>query len=260
MKINSQNIKNALTQMMTVVGLFLFMGLLLSAIERKENLDSVDLIIEIDGEKGKTFITKEDVKNTVKRRYGHILNGVPLGSLDVQEVEVILEKDAFVKNADVYIGAQNTVYIRIEERRPMVRVIDADGASFYLDDEGNFLPPSTNFTARVLVATGNIPTYTDSFLQEKKNTLNGMYHLVTYINNDKFLKPLVEQIYVNKKGEFVLVPKVGEHTIMVGKANRLDEKFDNLKIFYKEGIPYEGWRKYKSINLKFKGQVVCKKK
>jgi cell division protein FtsQ len=34
---------------------------------------------------------------------------------------------------------------------------------------------------------------------------------------------------------------------------------NRLKIFYKEGMPYEGWRKYETINLKYSGQVVCKR-
>jgi cell division protein FtsQ len=37
------------------------------------------------------------------------------------------------------------------------------------------------------------------------------------------------------------------------------EKFEKLKIFYREAIPYEGWDKYEEINLKFKRQIVCKK-
>ena len=33
-----------------------------------------------------------------------------------------------------------------------------------------------------------------------------------------------------------------------------------LRDLYKEAMPYEGWRKYDEISLKYNGQIVCKKK
>ena len=30
-------------------------------------------------------------------------------------------------------------------------------------------------------------------------------------------------------------------------------------MFYREGMPYTGWRLYESINLKYNGQVVCRR-
>ena len=260
MAINPKRVKYALQRLFSVVGVLLFLGLLLSAIERKQSSDSLDLYIDIPSENKSSFITKQDIRNTIKRRFGHVLNGVPIGNLDVQEVELVLEKDPFVKDADVYIGARNTVHITIEQRQPILRVIDKDGASFYLDEEGVFLPPSANYTARVPVATGHIPTYVEDYQNIEGNMVKGLYELIRFANEDEFLFALIEQIYVTDKHEFEIVPKIGEHRILFGAANDIPMKFENLKIFYKEGIPYEGWQKYKTINLKYKGQVVCKKK
>jgi cell division protein FtsQ len=63
-------------------------------------------------------------------------------------------------------------------------------------------------------------------------------------------------------GDFVLVPQVGSHTIIFGSARsdeEVKEKMDKLKVFYQEGLPFEGWNKYETINLKFRNQIVCKK-
>ena len=40
----------------------------------------------------------------------------------------------------------------------------------------------------------------------------------------------------------------------------MQEKFNKLEIFYKEGLNYMGWEKYETIKLDYKGQVVCDKK
>ena len=77
---------------------------------------------------------------------------------------------------------------------------------------------------------------------------------------DPFYSALVEQIYLSNVGEYILIPKVGQQKIILGPYEEIEDKLERLKIFYKQGIPYEGWQKYKSINLKFKDQVVCKKR
>jgi cell division protein FtsQ len=54
---------------------------------------------------------------------------------------------------------------------------------------------------------------------------------------------------------------VGGQKIIFGSANSDEEvkdKFEKLKLFYKEAIPFEGWNKYEEISLKYKKQIVCK--
>jgi len=72
----------------------------------------------------------------------------------------------------------------------------------------------------------------------------------------------VEQIYVKTNGEFVLAPKVGDQVIHLGryKKETTQERLRRLKIFYREGLPYEGWRKYKSFDLRFSDQVIARKR
>lgn len=56
---------------------------------------------------------------------------------------------------------------------------------------------------------------------------------------------------------------VGDLKIIFGSAysnKQVNDKFTRLKIFYKEGLPYEGWDKYSEINLKYDGQIVCRKR
>jgi cell division protein FtsQ len=77
------------------------------------------------------------------------------------------------------------------------------------------------------------------------------------------LSAQVNQIYLREDGDFILIPQIGDQIIVFGQANsdsEVVEKFEKLITFYKEGIQYEGWDKYSEINLKFNGQIVCKKK
>ena len=59
----------------------------------------------------------------------------------------------------------------------------------------------------------------------------------------------------------MLISKIASR--FFGSANsrsEVESKFEKLKVFYKEAMPYEGWRKYDEISLKYNGQIVCKKK
>ena len=58
-----------------------------------------------------------------------------------------------------------------------------------------------------------------------------------------------------------LYPAVGGHKIIFGTTEDMEEKFEKLKVFYKEGLSsIDSWTNYSVINLKYKNQVVCIKK
>ena len=249
-----------LIRILWIAGIFLFLGLVLSAVERKRGSDLMGLKVMIEDSLAVNFITKSDVQLILERYIGHQFDGMPIGNIDTRKAEAVLEKDPFIKDADVFVDARNDINITIRQSQPIVRVMDAKGNNYYLDAEGGYLPVSPNFTARVPVATGRLTEFHQNYQEHEQHILNDLMNLVLHIKKDPFLWALTEQIYVDGDGEFSIIPKVGSYRIIVGKTDRLEEKLRNLKVFYKEGLPYGDWKKYKNINLKFKGQVVCTKR
>ena len=240
---------------------FVIAGLVVSSVEKKKGSVATDILIDIEQlEVGFSLINKEDVLMIIDRSFGFSLTGIPIGSIDVERVERVLNADPFVKDADVYIDAQNLVHIELTQRQPVLRIIDKNGLSYYLDSEGGYVPTSKHYTPRVIVATGNIDPFDRDYLTKKKHVLKDLYILTQRIMNDEFLEPLIEQIYVSQTGDYQLIPKVGDQKIILGGMDRLEEKILYLKNFYKEAMPYKGWQRYKTINLTFKGQVVANKK
>ena len=51
----------------------------------------------------------------------------------------------------------------------------------------------------------------------------------------------------------------GSQVILFGNAEDAKEKLENLKTFYQKVMSQMDWHVYKSINLKYKNQVVCSK-
>lgn len=246
-------------QRIALVGVVLFtLAMILRSIDwRMGSVIAQDVHINVKPINGYRFLSEEDVLKLIADRTNHnfVNDALAVGQLNLRTIEDSLKQSAFVDNAEAYIDARNQLYIDITQREPIVKVL-SDQGNYYLDREGRKLPSSPRDVARVLVATGNIPDYTPGFEVDILNPLSVLHHVATYIHDDEFLKPLIEQIYVEKQGDLVLVPKLGQHTIVLGNDERLEEKFRYLKIFYNEILPQKGWNAYKRVSLAFEGQVV----
>ena len=60
--------------------------------------------------------------------------------------------------------------------------------------------------------------------------------------------------------EIELIPRVGDHVVLLGWLDGYERKLDKLLAFYRKAMPKEGWDKRNYINIKYDGQVVCSKR
>ena len=253
------DVNDMVKRLMWVAVAFMVMALVISMVARKESKKVAGVNIEIAALKdGHFLITEEDVDLAIERSFGFPLDSMPIGVVDVERLEKVLNEEPFVKKVDVFVGSDNIVNIVLDQREPVVRIIDHNGLNYYLDEEGAKMPPSKNFTTRILVATGNIPPYQADYQKDKTGVLNELYEFAKILKADEFLRPMIEQVYVNNKGEFTLAPKLGKQKIFFGRYTKVADRLSRLKVFYKEVMPYKGWAKYKSIDLRYDGQVVCR--
>lgn len=211
---------------------------------------------------GAFLIEPEDVLVLLERSFTQRIDALQLSEVNVRRIESVLEGDPFILDADAFINARDEVYIRLVQREPVLRVMDNADNDFYLDAGGQVMPPSKHHAAHVLVATGNIRPWTDDFLTKPEHDLNHLMAFAERLRADDFLGALVEQVYLNNKGEMILAPKVGDQIILLGRYDpeRIERQLARLKTFYREGLPYKGWREYRSFDLRYEDQVVAKKR
>ena len=248
-------------------GLFALLGF--TAIEHNNEVCK-KYIIRVDYGKADVLVTEGDIYTVVKAT-GNLLKGQHLGSIDFERIEREIKRQSYVADAEAYMTLDGVVEIDVVQRQPILRIFNEKGESFYLDGLGNLMPLNPAFSARVLVATGSIMEpfskkvcyLTDSVRKkdsmEYHSVMNNLYKLSAFITKDKFLKAQIEQIYVDPNGEFELIPRVGTHIILMGRADNLEDKFERLFVFYRMGLSKTGWSRYNIINIKFKNQVVCSK-
>lgn len=222
-----------------------------------------ELQVSIDYNDSEPLISPEEINSIIYDAFDSLV-GKKLSDINSVEIENFVNEIDFVESAEVFSTIHGTMKIKVRQRNPILRVINSSNKNYYIDGKARLVPVKTGHSTRVLVASGSInENYSDTLDASDPNqsiTLNELYTLSKYINNDPFLKAQIEQIYVTSGHEYELIPKVGRHVIVFGDINDMEEKFDKLIVFYHQGIKKSGWRKYKKINLKYKDQVVCEKK
>ena len=228
-----------------------------------------DIKINIDNTNGNYFVENEDIYAMVYHKMDTIL-GRPISTIDASRLERKINNHPSVSNTEVYKTIDGVLTIKVTQRTPIVRIIAFNNDSYYLDSTGQVMPPSDNYTSRVFVANGHIydpfkkvidfnaRKVTDSI--KSRTLIDDIFTMAEFIRKDKLWNAQIEQLYVNKDLEIELIPRVGNHRIVVGDANNIESKLNKLKIFYSKGLSKTGWNEYSVINLKFANQVVCKKR
>lgn len=230
-------------------------------------VDKPEIIIHVDGENA--FLTKDELYIRLKRK-GFIFPNQANKDLKTAIIEDYIRSMSEVKDVKVFTNLGKEWKIEVNVRKPIARIFNIYDENFYLDEDGVIMKSSDLHTARVVVVTGNIKDRISSknvkeiinndTLKSIQN-LDEVYRISNYVCNDPLMQSLIGQIHLKKNGDFVLIPLIGGQKIIFGSAftdEEVKEKFNKLKIFYKEAIPFEGWNKYEEISLKYKKQIVCK--
>lgn len=251
------------------IGLLLSLGFVN---KEQDVLRCKSLEIHVDQDRDLYFLDRMDIEKLIKSR-GDSVIGQPKSTLDIPALEKALNSHADIANAEASVSIDGNVKVNVKQRRPILRIINENGDSYYMDDVGKLMPLSDKYTAKVLVANGKI---TESYGKHYKRSMEDiakdsamraksmfdeLFAMATYIEQDVFWKSQVQQLFVNDDKEIELVPMVGNQKIIFGDTACMDEKFKKLMIFYSQGLNTTGWwNKYATINLKFRNQIVCTKK
>ncbi len=231
---------------------------LMSFIEiKKQELKCTNVKILIPG--ADNFIEREEIDAILKQSQGDLV-GKSLEDINTHEIEGTIKANPYIAFAKVYADMDGVINILIKQRQPVLRIINAGGQDYYIDRDGLKMPMSPNFTANVLVATGDIfegfGGRVDTLLTP---LVADLYKTALFLKQDTLWDAQIEQIFVNSKSDIELIPRVGNQRIILGNADSLAVKMGNLLAFYKQAMPQVGWDAYKTINVKYINQIVCEK-
>jgi cell division protein FtsQ len=247
-----------------LTGLFILLGFVEA---RHKKLKCCQFNVFVDYDKAEPLLHAEEMKSWIIGNMDS-LQGKSMATIDTEGIKEILLTNPCIRTANVYTSIQGDLNVKIKQRKPILRIIDRQNHSCYIDQDGVLFPTREGFSSRARVASGQIgdKEVDLSRLPIDADTLppSSVYYkllmMARYLQSHPLMRAQIDQIYVNENREFELIPKLGKHVILFGGIEDMENKFFKLEAFYKDGIKKAGWNKYDKINLKFKDQIVCSKR
>lgn len=99
-------------------------------------------------------------------------------------------------------------------------------------------------------------------ITEQDKEFEALRKFILHIEQDPFWRAEIVQIVATGGGEsplqIAIIPRSGRFTVDLGTMERLNKKLSTLRRFYAKGLSNVGWDKYRSISLRYDGQVVCR--
>lgn len=188
-----------------------------------------------------------------------VKKGVSILALNLIQIEKTLSNIKWVRHAEIFIDNQQQVQVRIEQRAPIARIFTASGNSFFIDSTATRLPLKQLSVMRLPVITG-FPSDQEHLSKPDSVLLNGVLKLAMMIRSDSFFFAQIAQINIASNGDFELVPALGDHLVLLGTVEHLDDKLNRLYTFYKHVWVQSGINAFQVLDCRFDHQIVALKK
>ncbi len=255
-----------------IVGILLLLAYMIATgifvAGKYSDLTCKSMNIEIDNKYA--FVSKNIVLQLLRQNGMDIDSTVKVSEIDFANIEKLLNEYVYIEDAQAYSDFKGNVNVKIKQRAPVLRIMTSDSISFYLDSDMKIMPLCDYYSADVLIMSGNLKSKcfyaSDSVNNYCVNTdkkslrIDDICKFVNYLQSDDLWKNQIAQVYVNASNEIELVPRVGNHIIILGGLDEYEKKMNKLEAMYHEGFSITNWNAYSTINLKYKDQVICKKR
>ncbi len=189
------------------------------------------------------------------RRYIDEAGLSPIGKscqlINTEEIERHVRRIDLLRDVQCYHKRNGDVYLQVAQRHPVMRVITDENKSYYLDQDGTSIALDTLYTDYLPLVLGCV----DDTLSARD-----LLPMVQYIASHPFWSAQVEHIYISPQHEINIIPRIGNHTLILGDASQYENKLQRILALYKQVMPRIGWETYDTISVKYNDQVLCTRK
>jgi cell division protein FtsQ len=222
--------------------------------EKKYNSIQIELVGE---NTAALFMDEKEILQIIHEQ--GVKEGQSIGKLNLNTLEQYLETIRWVKHVELFLDNAQVLQVKIEQRIPIARIFTISGTSFYIDKEGLQLPLKQLTVLRLPVFT-NFPSSQEKLSKPDSLLLNDILHFTKAVQNDSFFMAQTAQVNIAVNGDFELIPSVGDHLVLIGSVENIEDKLNRLYTFYKKVWVQSGLNAYQVIDCRFDKQIVALKK
>lgn len=243
-----------------VFGLWCIIGagvlvLLAAAIRNRKDKTCAGYEISMAGAEGQWFMNKKEVVDMLTGNGAVPLKGRSLKRFDLHKMEERLQKNVWIRDAELFFDNNDVLQVKIVEREPIARIFTVTGNSFYIDSSCERLPLSDKVSAKLPVFTG-FPTDKERLGKADSLLLQHIKQVSLFILHDPFWMAQIAQTDILPNRRFEMIPMVGNHIIEFGDGTDFDKKFARLLQFYRMVLSKTGMDVYERINVQYDRQVI----
>ena len=217
--------------------------------KKNNSINYNKLIIDVDS----SFLDKNFVTSFLSKQISSDSQNINFNDLENQFSSI-----SHVKDVAIYKDLIGNLNVGIKQYNPVARIVSGDLSGNYINDEGHIFPVSSKYTKRVVLIHMN-----NDFSKDKKMSSSkfgkDLLNMINYINDDEFFSKIISELEINSSKNIVIHPQFSKQKIIFGYPDDLDEKFEKINLFYKKIVPAKGWNTYRTVNVKFKNQIICDK-
>lgn len=253
-----KNWKNILIKSLWIIGAGLLMTLFVFAWKGKAEKKCNAIQIELTGDtNGFLFMDEKEILKFINDK--GVTVGKPIIDINLIQLEKQLNEIKWVEHTNIYFDNLQQLQVKIEQRIPVARVFTVSGNSFFIDKTATKLPLRQLSVMRLPVFTG-FPSDQEMLSKPDSVLLNDILHFSLVVQQDSFFLAQISQINIAPNGDFEMIPSLGDHTVLFGSIENLEDKLNRLYTFYKRVWPSAGINAYQLLDLRFDHQLVALKK
>ncbi len=273
--------KQGVSVILQIAFLVLFALIIVSVLgrynERKRTVIASNLKLNINDSLYTEFVNNGTVLALLDD-VGIVIGESLIKDIPLHKVEDYLKQDKYIDDINAYTNVLGDVIINIKQFPPLLRLIDQNGDSYFVDKGLRVVPHrgAVYGPLPVVSQSGDVlPIQRLSMINIKDSSelnsvdieglkgLRKVVDFVDYISKDDVYSDMFTQVNISKNKDIELYPRIGNHYVIFSSMDSLhnyESKLRKLDKFYKSQSNNGVWSEYKSINLKYRGQVVCKKR
>ncbi|WNJ20252.1 hypothetical protein [Pontibacter sp. G13] len=254
-KFKGPKLSNVWVYVLSAVGVILLVFLALRFADR---MPVKEIQVDIHATSDNAFLTDAGVLDLLGLGDRADWEGVPMSSFNLQGMERELVASPFIQSAEVYTSLSGLMKMEVEMRVPVARLLNQSGNYIYLDQTGVKMPKSNAHTAYSVLVSGDFEeAIADTFAC---STIPSILPVLNFIQQDTFWSAQISELQIHQDGTATLYPEIGDIKVDFGYPVRIEEKFSNLLDFYRQVLPESGWRTYREVSVRYRGQVVARKR
>ncbi len=195
------------------------------------------------------YLSEKELDGLLKAQDAYPI-GKPLSEVSLQRIEDVVRTNPMVRSAQCYINPQGEVYVRLTQRKPLLKVITADD-SYIVDTDRKRMPIRESIKDTMLVVSGRVGL---------QMTTGSIADFAEWLQDNAYWRKRIKYMEVRIPHYVRLLPvSLAEPVIVLGDLDGYEDKLHKLRKFYEEGGEMVREKQYRELDLRFAGQVVGRK-